>query len=111
MSCAQVLFGETRVVNERRILKKTRVSHVRVVRLMTNKSEVQWRLPRMAQHVQTAWKKGDKIRTPLTQSPPSIFLEVYIPIAATMLGFTRRKRGSKSVTSVKNLLSVLVWMS
>ena len=53
---------------------------------------------------------GVKTGTP-TQSPPSILRARYMPTAAIMLGLARRKRWSSSVTSMRNLDSVLVWMS
>ena len=43
-----------------------------------------------------------------TQSPPNIRRAVYMPTAATTLGLALKKRWSNKVTSVKNLLSVLV---
>lgn len=46
-----------------------------------------------------------------THSPPSILRARYMPMAAILLGFARRKRWSRRVTSMRNLESVRVWMS
>ena len=43
-----------------------------------------------------------------TQSPPNILRAQYMPTAATKLGFTRMKRWSSKVISMRNLLSVRV---
>ena len=94
MAGLQMLFSEPRVVDERLVLHKNGnmfvVSHVHV-RQWRSRKRPPTRQGRV-RFMKGNGRRGDeRWHNPLTHSPPSIFCAVYIPMAATMLGLTRRK--------------------